>query len=209
MWTSCTTLHHASFWTTIMQCHYVVFITNQRKLECKPPYLSQGIDPSSDVLGRIQMKYAEDDEGIKKYFASFHLHQNFPAVLSLSMILEISLMRDECGKAYENGSEIRETGGKGSMRRKKKVVHRTTTTDDKRLQSTLKRLRVNVIPAIEEVNILRMTTGHPFHNQKFKLQLLQTLGLLVELLGQRNLRDILPGSSTNWDGYLDNFEEAL
>ncbi|KAF9618930.1 hypothetical protein IFM89_002925 [Coptis chinensis] len=61
--------------------HYVVFITNQRKLECKPPYLSQGIDPSSDVLGRIQMKYVEDDEGIKKYFASFHLHQNFPSAV--------------------------------------------------------------------------------------------------------------------------------
>ena len=37
--------------------------------------------------------------------------------------------------------------------RKKKAVHKTTTTDDKRLQSTLKRIGVNAIPAIEEVNI--------------------------------------------------------
>merc|ERR1711981_1244455 len=43
-------------------------------------------------------------------------------------------------------------GGKGSVRRKKKVVHKTTTTDDKRLQNTLKRLGINSIPAIEEVN---------------------------------------------------------
>ncbi|KAF9612704.1 hypothetical protein IFM89_003246 [Coptis chinensis] len=50
------------------------------------------------------------------------------------------------------------TGGKGSMRRKKKVVHKTTTTDDKRLQSTLKRLGANVIPAIEEVNIFKDDT---------------------------------------------------
>lgn len=39
--------------------------------------------------------------------------------------------------------------------RKKKAVHKTTTTDDKRLQSTLKRLGVNSIPAIEEVNIFK------------------------------------------------------
>ena len=43
------------------------------------------------------------------------------------------------------------TGGKGSVRRKKKTVHKNVTTDDKRLQSTLKRLGVNNIPAIEEV----------------------------------------------------------
>jgi nascent polypeptide-associated complex subunit beta len=32
-------------------------------------------------------------------------------------------------------------------------VHKTTSTDDKRLQSTLKRLGVNSIPGIEEVNL--------------------------------------------------------
>ena len=47
------------------------------------------------------------------------------------------------------------TGGKGSMRRKKKAVHKTATTDDKRLQNTLKRLGVNNIPGIEEVNLFR------------------------------------------------------
>jgi nascent polypeptide-associated complex subunit beta len=46
-------------------------------------------------------------------------------------------------------------GGKGSARRKKKVVHRTATTDDKKLQSTLKRLSVNPIPGIEEVNMIK------------------------------------------------------
>ena len=47
------------------------------------------------------------------------------------------------------------TGGKGSVRRKKKAVHKTTTTDDKRLQNTLKRLGVNTIPGIEEVNLFK------------------------------------------------------
>ncbi|KAJ0791859.1 putative nascent polypeptide-associated complex NAC domain, NAC A/B domain superfamily [Helianthus annuus] len=38
---------------------------------------------------------------------------------------------------------------------KKKVVHKTTTTDDKRLQSTLKRIGVNAISSIKEVNIFK------------------------------------------------------
>ncbi|WRX15937.1 hypothetical protein QQP08_008424 [Theobroma cacao] len=59
----------------------VVFICNRRRLENKPPYLYQGIDPSSDVFQRIKMKYADDDDGIKKYFAAFHLHDTFPAAV--------------------------------------------------------------------------------------------------------------------------------
>ena len=46
-------------------------------------------------------------------------------------------------------------GGKGTPRRKKKVVHKTTATDDKKLQSSLKKLAVNTIPNIEEVNMIR------------------------------------------------------
>jgi nascent polypeptide-associated complex subunit beta len=58
------------------------------------------------------------------------------------------------------------TGGKGSMRRKKKAVHKTTTTDDKRLQSTLKRVGVNNIPGIEEVNIFKDDVVIQFQNPK-------------------------------------------
>ncbi|KAF3784239.1 Transcription factor [Nymphaea thermarum] len=58
------------------------------------------------------------------------------------------------------------TGGKGSVRRKKKAVHKTTTTDDKRLQNTLKRIGVNTIPAIEEVNIFKDDIVIQFVNPK-------------------------------------------
>eukprot|EP00882_Tetradesmus_deserticola_P000323 GHRQ01000357.1.p1 GENE.GHRQ01000357.1~~GHRQ01000357.1.p1 ORF type:complete len:163 (+),score=65.37 GHRQ01000357.1:134-622(+) len=57
-------------------------------------------------------------------------------------------------KLMKMASAVR-TGGKGTVRRKKKAVHKTTSTDDKRLQSTLKRLGVNTIPGIEEVNIVK------------------------------------------------------
>lgn len=45
------------------------------------------------------------------------------------------------------------TGGKGTVRRKHKAVHKTATSDDKKLGSTLKKLGVTSIPAIEEVNL--------------------------------------------------------
>lgn len=50
--------------------------------------------------------------------------------------------------------------------RKKKAVHKTTSTDDKRLQNTLKRLGVNTIPGIEEVNIFMDDTVIHFANPK-------------------------------------------
>ncbi|GJS70371.1 nascent polypeptide-associated complex subunit beta-like protein, partial [Tanacetum coccineum] len=50
---------------------------------------------------------------------------------------------------------------------KKKVVHETTTTDYKTLQSTLKRIGVNGIPAIEEVNIFKDETVIQFLNELF------------------------------------------
>ncbi|GJU77129.1 nascent polypeptide-associated complex subunit beta-like protein [Tanacetum coccineum] len=50
--------------------------------------------------------------------------------------------------------------------KKKKVVHKTTTTDDMTLQSTLKRIGVNGIPAIEEVYIFKDETVIHFLNSK-------------------------------------------
>ncbi|KAF7836541.1 putative P-loop containing nucleoside triphosphate hydrolase [Senna tora] len=59
----------------------VIFICNRHKLDSKPPFLSQGIEASSDVFRRIQMKYVNDDEDINKYFAAFHLFDKLPAAV--------------------------------------------------------------------------------------------------------------------------------
>lgn len=63
-------------------------------------------------------------------------------------------------------------GGKGTPRRKKKVVHQTPGTDDKKLQSVLKKLAVNQIPGIEEVNMIKSdgTVIH-FNNPKAQASL--------------------------------------
>ncbi|VAH12958.1 unnamed protein product [Triticum turgidum subsp. durum] len=58
------------------------------------------------------------------------------------------------------------TGGNGTMHRKKKAVHKMATTDDKRLQSMLKRVGVNTIPAIEQVNIFKDDLVIQFLNPK-------------------------------------------
>ncbi|GJV39350.1 RNA-directed DNA polymerase, eukaryota [Tanacetum coccineum] len=70
------------------------------------------------------------------------------------------------------------TEGQGAARydlsRKKKVVHKTNTNDDERLQSTLKRIGVQAIPQIKEVNIFKDETVIQFLNQ-FTLQLVHQL----------------------------------
>ncbi|KAI3667233.1 hypothetical protein L6452_42282 [Arctium lappa] len=85
------------------------------------------------------------------------------------------------------------TGGKGSMRRKKKAVHKTTTTDDKRLQSTLKRIGVNAIPAIEEVNIFKDETVIQFLNPKVQASIAANTWVVSGSPQTKKLQDILPG----------------
>jgi len=46
-------------------------------------------------------------------------------------------------------------GGKGTPRRKTKKVHKSSGTDDKKLQTTLKKMNVQPIQAIEEVNMFK------------------------------------------------------
>ncbi|KAF1925434.1 nascent polypeptide-associated complex subunit beta [Didymella exigua CBS 183.55] len=53
-------------------------------------------------------------------------------------------------------------GGKGTPRRKVKKVHRAAGTDDKKLQAALKKLNVQPIQAIEEVNMFK-SDGNVIH----------------------------------------------
>merc|ERR1712159_686934 len=85
-------------------------------------------------------------------------------------------------------------GGKGSVRRKKKVVHKTTTTDDKRLQNTLKRLGINSIPAIEEVNLF-MDSGEVVHftNPKVQASIAANTYVIIGAAETKKLQDLFPG----------------
>lgn len=67
------------------------------------------------------------------------------------------------------GDKAARTGGKGSARRKVKAKRKTASQDDKRLQSQLKKLNTNNIPAIEEVNLFK-SDGSVVHFSNPKVQ---------------------------------------
>merc|ERR1711982_277049 len=73
-------------------------------------------------------------------------------------------------------------GGKGSVRRKKKTVHKKANASDQKLNLTLKKLGINQMPGIEEVNLFHQD-GTVTHFQQPKvhshLQLIHML--LVEM----------------------------
>uniref|UniRef100_A0A1W7R9F8 Transcription factor BTF3 n=1 Tax=Hadrurus spadix TaxID=141984 RepID=A0A1W7R9F8_9SCOR len=84
-------------------------------------------------------------------------------------------------------------GGKGTARRKKKVVHRTATTDDKKLQSSLKKLTVNNIPGIEEVNMIKDdgTVIH-FNNPKVQASLAANTFAITGHAETKQITEMLP-----------------
>ncbi|CAN8235098.1 unnamed protein product [Cochlearia groenlandica] len=84
------------------------------------------------------------------------------------------------------------TGGKGTVRRKKKAIHKTNTTDDKKLQSTLKRVGVNSIPAIEEVNIFKDDVVIQFINPKVQASIAANTWVVSGTPQTKKLQDILP-----------------
>merc|ERR1711874_498838 len=85
-------------------------------------------------------------------------------------------------------------GGKGTVRRKKKVVHRTATTDDKKLQSSLKKLSVNNIPGIEEVNMIK-DDGSVIHfnNPKVQASLQSNTFAVTGHADNKQITEMLPG----------------
>lgn len=88
-------------------------------------------------------------------------------------------------------------GGKGTPRRKKKVVHSTPATDDKKLQSSLKKLSVNTIPGIEEVNIIKNdgTVIH-FNNPKAQASLATNTFAITGHGENKQISEMLPGILT-------------
>uniref|UniRef100_A0A7S3BQH2 Nascent polypeptide-associated complex subunit beta n=1 Tax=Prasinoderma singulare TaxID=676789 RepID=A0A7S3BQH2_9VIRI len=98
--------------------------------------------------------------------------------------------------AGRSGTDAVRTGGKGSMRRKKKAVHKAQATDDKRLQSTLKRLGVNAIPGIEEVNIFKGDDVVHFANPKVQASIQSNTYVVAGSSQTKKIQDMLPGIIT-------------
>jgi len=88
-------------------------------------------------------------------------------------------------------------GGKGTPRRKKKVLHQTPGTDDKKLQSVLKKIAVNPIPGIEEVNMIK-SDGSVIHfnNPKAQASLAANTFAITGHGEQKQITDMLPSILT-------------
>eukprot|EP00439_Symbiodinium_sp_Y106_P018534 s1252_g2.t1 len=86
------------------------------------------------------------------------------------------------------------TGGKGTARRTKLAKHTTQGADDKQLQAQLKRLGVNNIPGIEEVNMFK-DDGTVLHFQTPKVQ--ASVGANTYVIAghaeTKKLEELLPG----------------
>jgi len=100
-------------------------------------------------------------------------------------------MNAEKLKKLQNDVRI---GGKGTQRRKKKVIHRTATTDGKKIEISLKKLSVNSIPGIEEVNMIK-EDGQVIHfnNPKVQASLAANTFAITGHAENKQIADMLPG----------------
>ncbi|TPP59473.1 Transcription factor BTF3 [Fasciola gigantica] len=83
--------------------------------------------------------------------------------------MDVEKARQDRLEKLRNMSDQVRIGGKGTARRKKKVVHKNAVVDDKKLQGTLKKLNLNTIPTIEEVNMYK-ADGTMIHFKNPKVQ---------------------------------------
>jgi nascent polypeptide-associated complex subunit beta len=103
-------------------------------------------------------------------------------------------MNPEKLKQLQAKADVVRIGGKGSARRKKKVIHRTATTDDKKIQFSLKKLSVNGIPGIEEVNMIK-DDGQVIHfnNPKVQASLSANTFAITGHAELKQIAEMLPG----------------
>merc|ERR1719293_319141 len=104
---------------------------------------------------------------------------------------EVQAARDKLKARFEDNVR---TGGKGTARRTKKASHSSQGVDDKQLQAQLKRLGVNNIPGIEEVNMFK-EDGSVIHFSAPKVQASVSANTYVVTGHAENkrLEELLPG----------------
>merc|ERR1712151_431013 len=86
------------------------------------------------------------------------------------------------------------TGGKGTARRTKKVTNQSHGADEKQLQAQLKKLGVNNIPGIEEVNMFKddCTVIH-FATPKVQASVAANTYTVIGHGENKRLEELLPG----------------
>merc|ERR1719396_126777 len=86
------------------------------------------------------------------------------------------------------------TGGKGTARRTKLAKHTSHAADDKQMQAQLKRLGVNSIPGIEEVNMFQESgTVIHFSTPKVQASVSANTYVITGHAENKRLEELLPG----------------
>lgn len=121
---------------------------------------------------------------------------DFPSIKSCRAVETFSDLQDKLimnqDKLKKLQAQVR-IGGKGTPRRKRKIVYQSNGTDDKKLQLVLKKLAVNQIPAIEEVNMIKNdgTIIH-FNNPKAQASLAANTFAITGHSEKREVRYFCP-----------------
>jgi len=92
------------------------------------------------------------------------------------------------------GGQTSRTGGKFSARRRTKKPRKSTNSDDKKLQTQLKKLNVNSIPAIEEVNLFKQGARviH-FQNPRVQASIAANTYVVSGKAEEKDLAELCPG----------------
>ncbi|TNN61255.1 Transcription factor BTF3 [Liparis tanakae] len=120
---------------------------------------------------------------------------SLPASSLASILLpHVSAVSLQMKESIMNQEKLAKLQAQGSARRKKKVVHRTATADDKKLQFSLKKLGVNNISGIEEVNMFtNQGTVIHFNNPKVQASLAANTFTITGHAETKQLTEMLPG----------------
>ncbi|XP_004365391.1 Btf3l4 protein [Capsaspora owczarzaki ATCC 30864] len=103
-------------------------------------------------------------------------------------------------------------GGKGTPRRKKKVVHKTAAADDKKIQTTLRKLQLTDIPAVEEVLFfLQDKKVMAFRNPKVQAALPSNTFAITGTPATKDISEMLPQLLEQLGGgaNMDNITQLL
>lgn len=95
--------------------------------------------------------------------------------------------------AAKFGDNLR-IGGKGSMRKKNKVPHKNNSVDDKKVKNAIKKLGVQPLPGIDEVNFFQddNTVLH-FESPQVEGNIKDNFFVISGKSEVKSLRDLMPG----------------
>ncbi|OMJ94848.1 hypothetical protein SteCoe_1871 [Stentor coeruleus] len=95
--------------------------------------------------------------------------------------------------AAKFGDNLR-IGGKGSMRKKNKVPHKNNQVDDKKVKGAIKKLGVQPLPGIDEVNFFQddNTVLH-FDSPQVEGNIKDNFFVISGKNEVKSLRDLMPG----------------